>query len=203
LVPRPRQRATLEAGLKLDLYRMARRGIVRPEGIAHSCIQWTNTDTSNVRATASITAHLRYDEGSFRIQASWIDQWIFLQPRPRHFGGRQWFFICPITNRRASVLWMPPGARRFASRHAWPRSAAYASQFLTPYHRAWRGQEKIKYRLIADLDPDAWALPPKPKWMRWATYNRYEAKFDRYEEIMDWDLMLATRRLFKAFGGRF
>jgi hypothetical protein len=22
-------------------------------------------------------------------------------------------------------------------------------------------------------DPDEWDLPPKPKWMRWHTYNRY------------------------------
>jgi len=202
-MPRPRQRATLEAGRKLDLNRLVRRGIVRQSGIVDSVIQWTNTDTGEVTATASITAHLRYAEGSFRIQGSWIDQWILLQQGPRHFGGVQWYFICPVTNRHASVLWRPPGARRFASRHAWPRSVAYASQFLTPYHRAWHGQEKIKYRLIADLDPDEWSLPPKPKWMRWATYNRYAAKFDRYEEIMDWDLMRATNRLFNVFGGRF
>lgn len=92
-MPRPRQRATLEAGLKLDLYRLARHGIVRPGGIAHSCMQWTNTNTGEVRATASITAHLRYEEGSFRIQGSWLDPWILLQPRPRHFGGVQWFFL--------------------------------------------------------------------------------------------------------------
>src|SRR6267142_1338299 len=23
----------------------------------------------------------------------------------------------------------------------------------------------------AELDPDEWDFPPKPKWMRWATYN--------------------------------
>ena len=40
-------------------------------------------------------------------------------------------------------------------------------------------------RLIADLDPDEWYLPPKPKWMRWSTYNRLVDQFDSYEEILE------------------
>jgi hypothetical protein len=32
--------------------------------------------------------------------------------------------------------------------------------------------------LIGDLDPDEWELPPKPKWMRWRTYNRLAKQFD-------------------------
>jgi len=39
--------------------------------------------------------------------------------------------------------------------------------------------------LIADLDPDEWELPPKPRWMRWQTYNRYVERFDKYEAILD------------------
>ena len=57
--------------------------------------------------------------------------------------------------------------------------------FLDPDNRAHRGQAKIKSRLIADLDPDEWDLPPKPKWMRWRTYNRYVQKFDAYEDILN------------------
>ena len=51
--------------------------------------------------------------------------------------------------------------------------------------RAHRGKAKIKARLIADLDPDEWDLPPKPKWMRWSTYNRYVERFDHYEAILE------------------
>jgi hypothetical protein len=46
---------------------------------------------------------------------------------------------------------------------------AYASQRTTATDRAHRGQAKIKARLIGNLDPDEWDLPPKPKWMRWRT----------------------------------
>lgn len=35
--------------------------------------------------------------------------------------------------------------------------------------------------LIANLDPDEWDPPPKPKWMRWNTYNRYLERHDAYE----------------------
>ena len=38
--------------------------------------------------------------------------------------------------------------------------------------------------LIADLDPNEWVLPPKPKWMRLRTYEALERKFDAYEEFL-------------------
>jgi len=48
-----------------------------------------------------------------------------------------------------------------------------------------RGKGADQVRLIANLDPDEWDLPPKPKWMRWATYNRYSDEHDRYEDVLD------------------
>lgn len=105
-------------------------------------------------------------------------QAIAVASRPRHFGGCQWYFVCPDTGRLASVLWMPPGARHYASRHAWRGRAAYSSQFEMPWDRAHRAQAKIKSRLIGQLNPEDWELPPKPKWMRWRTYNRMVDRFD-------------------------
>jgi len=120
-------------------------------------------------------------ESTLLIRTNDSEQTIFLVPRSRSFGGHQWYFVCPVMNRCCSVLWMPPGATRFCCREAWgSRRVAYASQFLDP-----RGKAKIKRRLIADLDPDEWDLPPKPKWMRWRTYDRYEERFDRYEAILE------------------
>jgi hypothetical protein len=82
-------------------------------------------------------------------------------------------------NRYCSVLWMPPGANRFCSRQArrkrlhtchnfWPRWSCSG-----PDGRAHQDKAKIRARLIADLDPDEWELPPKPKRMRGRTYDRY------------------------------
>jgi hypothetical protein len=123
------------------------------------------------------------ETGSLRYRTEHVDQLITLVSCPRHFGGRQWYFVCPVTHRRASVLWMPPGAKQFYSRHAWGRKVAYRSQFLSIYDRGHSGKAKIKARLIGDLDPDDWELPPKPKWMRWRTYNRLAERFEGYDDM--------------------
>jgi len=96
------------------------------------------------------------------------------------FGGVQWYFVC----QRASVLWMLPGSRQFCSRRAWGRrKVAYRSQFLAVHDRGYAGHAKIKALLIGDHDPEEWHLRPKPKWMRWRTYNRLVQRFDTYEEM--------------------
>ena len=56
---------------------------------------------------------------------------------------------------------------------------------MTADERAHLGKSKIKSRLIRSFDPNEWDLPPKPKWMRWKTYNRYVERFERYEEILN------------------
>jgi hypothetical protein len=47
------------------------------------------------------------------------------------------------------------------------------------YYRGHAGKAKIKSRLIRDLDPDDRELTPKPKWMRWRTYNLKAARCAR------------------------
>ena len=185
-MPRPRQRACLESGLKLDLNKLMRQSLLKPGWrVGPYCWRWTNTYTGEEVATALISGNMGPQQGWLRIQLGSSDQSVDLVSQPRHFGGRQWYFECPVTCRLCTILWRPPGASRFCSRQAWDsRRVAYASQFLDPDNRAHRGKAKIKARLIADLDPDEWELPPKPKWMRWRTYSRHEEKFDRYEEIL-------------------
>jgi hypothetical protein len=180
-VPRHRRRACLQDGLKLDLNRLIREGSVRP-GFSSGpyVIQWTCS--GEVIALVLITANLCDPATSWlRIQAPTVDQQITLISCPRHFGGRQWYFICPFENKRASVLWMPPGAKEFCSRQAWDGKVAYRSQFQSVYNRGHAGKAKIKARLIGNLDPDDWELPPKPKWMRWRTYKRLEERFEAYD----------------------
>jgi hypothetical protein len=107
--------------------------------------------------------------------------------RQRHFGGRQYYFLCPVTGRLASVLWRPNGASRFASRQAWRGQVAYRSQFLEKTARCHLAKEKIQQR----LSPSEWwdLLPPKPKRMRHSTYAKWEARFDRQDQKLDAMLM--------------
>ena len=194
---RPRQRACLQDGLSLNLNRLARRGFIQPgAATGPTGIAWRNSDEEI--ASGIITADLRGpDEGWFRIQIGQLDQGINLVSCPRHFGGRQWYFLCPSTNRRASVLWKPPGAHYFACRQRWGRQVAYASQFQSRADRVHGGQAKIKSRLcsMGGFDPDEWRFPPKPKWMRWSTYNQAVEKFDSYEPILDEDTFALVARL--------
>ena len=194
---RNRQRVCLQDGLKLDINRLARNCLIRcgTDTSAHA-IQWINSHWGEV-ARGVLTSNMTPEgQGWFTIGLAGEDcQRIALVARRRHFGGRQWYFSCPKTGRLVSVLWRPPGARWFASRQAWGRQVAYQSQFQDATARAHLGQRRIKSRLIEKLDPDEWELPPKPKWMRWNTYNRYEAKFDHYEAILDYGCATLAAKL--------
>jgi hypothetical protein len=185
-MPRPRERVCLQDGLKLDLNRLAHRGFIR-RGARSSPIgiRWISTYWDEEIASGTIAADMSDpQEGWLRLQGDFNERFT-LVARPGHFGGRQWYFMCPAMNRPVSVLWRPPGALRFRSRQAWGRQVAYHSQFSDSDNRAHLGKARIKARLIADLDPDEWDLPPKPKWMRWSTYNRHVERYDAYEDILD------------------
>jgi len=197
-MPRPCQRARLESGLKLDINRLARRGFIQPGAYSERGISWTNNYTGEQIASGLITADMSgQHEGWFRIRLEQLDQRIILVSRLCHFGGTQWYFMCPCINRRVSVLGKPPGARAFACRQKWGRQVAYSSQFQTATDRAHQGKAKINSHLcsIGGFDPDAWDLPPKPKWMRWRTYNRAVEKFDRYEAVLDVETLALVARL--------
>lgn len=131
-----------------------------------------------------------------------LNQRIMLTACQRHFGGQQWYFRCPFLHQLASVLWMPPGAYSFACRQWWGRQVSYVSQCINRTQRAHRGKAKINLRLcsIAGFDPNEWDLAPKPKWMRWSTYDRAVEKFDQYESILEECAANLARRRGILFG---
>ena len=131
-MPRSRQRACLEHGLKLDLNKLARQGLVRRGARSGPyLIRWSWTHTGEGIASGLITANMEGEhEGWLRIQIGELDQTLILVPRPRHFGGYQWYFVCPVMNRYCSVVWMPPGARRLADLGPKAAFARHAPQFV-------------------------------------------------------------------------
>jgi hypothetical protein len=191
----------LESGLKLDINSLARRGFIHPGAVSGPVgIRWTDSHFDREIASGTIRSDLRGpNEGYLHIQLGSLDQQILVVACKRHFGGRQWFFVCPDTARRAMVLWKPPGARYFCCRQRWGRQVAYTSQFMTPIDRAHRGKAKINSQLcsIGGFDPDEWDIPPKPKWMRWRTYDLMVGKFDKYEEFLNRGLLIAVTRIMR------
>jgi hypothetical protein len=199
-MPRPRQRVCLQDGLKLDLNRLARQSFVRPGTCAGPTgIEWTREGERF--ASGSITADMSDPvEGWFRIRLGNIDQRITLISRQRHFGGRQWYFVCPCMNRRAAVLWRPPGARYFACRQKWERQVAYRTQFMCPSDRVHHMRRKLCDRIGGPGSHEEWDVPPKPKWMRWTTYARLESRIDAQDAILDRELSFAAAKFLQKWG---
>ena len=80
-------------------------------------------------------------------------------------------FLCPITGRRARVLYLPAGGGTvFASRQA--SRLAYRSQRASPEDRAIERSLKARKKLGV-ADQNMLDMPcPRPKWMRDRTYRR-------------------------------
>lgn len=56
---------------------------------------------------------------SFAVNGASVAQRIHLAATRPRFGGARWWFVCPVTGRRARVLFLPPGRSRFGSRLAY------------------------------------------------------------------------------------
>lgn len=117
---------------------------------------------------------------------------VYLQTTPQPFGGVRWWFLCPRTGKRAVRLFLPRGGHQFWSRHAY--GLGYASQRETAMDRASRRGSKLYAAMGGDGhwrdDP-----LPKPKWMRWKTYDRKAADLDRLNERFDGAWLAGVSRL--------
>jgi len=187
---RPRKRIRLPDGLWLDLNKILRQGLGSPGSIPWPVgVAWTSSRSGEIAKGSITLAEETEDQGWLRIVMRDLDQRLELIAQPRYFGGQQWYFKCPVTHRKCSVVWLPPGANRFCSRQAWGKQVAYSTQFESKFDRAITARQKVKSRLIANLNPREWDLPPKPKWMRWNTYERlagkYTAEQDKIDQIID------------------
>ncbi len=114
---RPRQRIRLEDGLKLDLNKLLREGLGPPGRIPWPVdIRWASSRSGEIAKGWITIRNEGEDRGFVRIEIGKLDQKINLMAQPRHLGGRQWYFLCPVTGKKCSVVWLPPGATRFCSR---------------------------------------------------------------------------------------
>ena len=137
------------------------------------------------RGWACIT--LRHQAG--RRTTGPVHQRVALEAVPCRFGGLRWWWICPATGRRAATLYLPISGARFLSRQA--HGLAYASQREDGIDRAHRRAARLHERLGSPRRSAFNGTPPKPKWMRLATYQRLA---DELEEI-DAGLEAAMERM--------
>jgi hypothetical protein len=115
------------------------------------------------------------------------------------FGGSRWWFECPRTGSRVAKLYLPRGGHRFWSRAGY--GLGYASQREGRMDRIHRQGAKL-CRQLGDSDWWPQSLPPKPKWMRWATYERKQERFDQLEAQLNVAFVAGAERLMARFNGR-
>lgn len=77
-----------------------------------------------------------------------------------HYGGGRPWFVCPVCQRRAGLLFLRAG--RLACRHC--QRVAYTSQSSDALDRTWLEQSKIEARLDKHWQ--------RPSGMRYRTYER-------------------------------
>lgn len=81
---------------------------------------------------------------------------------PQRLGGTRAWFLCPKCGRRCAILY-PVQCRKCMGLH-------YRSEHLSPDNRATLRAQRLRARLGDPSYNLSHPIPPKPKWMRWATY---------------------------------
>src|SRR5262245_42620252 len=118
---RPAKWPVIENGRRISVQNFSRPGLLRD-----GC-EWTSTMTwpsgfsigfdCRIEPPKWRKLRLRYQAGGeYDDDVVDIDETIWLQRYPQPFGGYRWYFICPASGRRCTVLYQPPGASRFRSR---------------------------------------------------------------------------------------
>lgn len=198
---RPATKPVIENGLKLDLAQLRGKGLFIPNGDTHSVrLSWTTSD-GEPRGSLQMSYSTGEQGGWLRLRYTVtpyyeddpirVDETFQLECLPQPFGGVRWLVVCPQRQRLCRVLYKPPGATRFRSRKGFRSRLAYRSQSGSRYDRWLRAKERIRLKVLRAGPPDFreeyadWDLPPKPPWMRWATYNHLSKKWASLEERID------------------
>jgi hypothetical protein len=96
------------------------------------------------------------------------------------YGGRRWWFQCPRTGRRTAKLFLPNGGQHFWSRSGY--GLGYACQREGRFDRLQRRSAMLNRQLGGKGWANWDSPPPKPKWMRWRTYER---KYEGWRRAVD------------------
>jgi hypothetical protein len=143
----------------------------------------TNRRDQSFCATLRVRLHYtttRWD-GEKRKSNYWIQLETTLQP----LGGRRWVVHLPADGKASGETLPPNGAVTSAARQAY--QLAYGCQREAPHDRALRRAFKLRGKLGADGGIGDYV--PKPKWMRWPTYDRKLEEIFAAEKIVDAHLL--------------
>ena len=138
------RKTTVEEGLVLDVKDLVAMGAIVPRWREGS-LSW--------RSGAETVATLEYGSSTYSQGEGTLWLWYVIDGKSMHYtislvstvphyGGRRWWFICPIKKIRVAKLYLPPGATTFASRQTY--SLTYRScQRPFRFERVRRRTERL------------------------------------------------------------
>lgn len=175
------RKQTVESCLRLDINRLARRGIVRMYAREEGKLTWSHSgaQVEYLLDTTDVSRFLTLYYKSVSADKSYCLTIPLTLTTPR-FGGERWWFLCPREEcgQRVGVLYAHHG--EFACRHC--HRLVYESQYAMPHtRRLWRAQ-KLHQRLGGDGNMLWYRRPPKPKWMRWRTYRACVSHLEKLDD---------------------
>lgn len=174
---RPGYRLKAEHTLKVDIRVWYKRGLLWDGGTNTWWWSRGGESAGSIRFTVNAD-NIRLTYASNGQDAS---QTIRLTATPCRYGGDRTWFECPVCCGRTAVLFMR--AARFACRQC--QKISYTSQ-----SGSWHDRALTKYHKL-----DALIKAGKPKWQRWATFERLEDRFERANEQANRSLMTSIQRL--------
>ena len=149
--------------------------------------------------SGSIDFHAFQDHAELRFvcQGETVKQRILYRYTATNFGGRRLRFACPRCDRSCDVLY---GGHRFLCRLC--LRLTYSSQYGDEWERARDQAQRIWRKLGGSIfvDDDIEDFPPKPKWMRWRTYERLKLEKDWLVDVYGDGFSMMVAGFLKRYG---
>lgn len=196
--------AKLDEGLKLDVNKLKRDGMLVFDSWHSGSLRWTRVSTGEETSSIGFEMNtLNSDDMWLRVhythtpyyadESEDMDYKIKLTTTQPNYGGKRFWFVCPMTHNRAGVLYLPPGSKYFASRYAY--NLKYQSQSRGPHDRAIDRMWKLKNRLGGE---DYWR---RPKGMHRKTHERLMEEIWDAEQVADGFLAMYVAKKFGLMKG--
>ena len=170
---------------ELDINRMVKLGAVQDGVFESGSWKWLNSKTNEVKSAISyqcytINPHCSYLKLTYVMTESRerMEYEIPLVRTHPPYGGVRFWFLCPVTHKRVSKLFLSPDSGRFLSRHAF--CLHYESQMKGRIDRAINKKWKLLSKLGYGLD-----YPIRPKGMHEKTYRRIYDTFQNQDFLCD------------------
>ena len=174
---RPAYKIKGEQLMRLDIRAIRRSGLLRMSGAT----TWTWSRGDEHVGSAQLTVSADSIRLAYSVNGQDSSQIVTTATTSCAFGGSRRWFSCPACHGRVALLYMRSG--RFACRSC--QRVSYSTQSGSESTRGFA----LYHRLHALIEAG------KPKWQRWATFQRLEDRFNRVDGRVSRSLFKLVERL--------